>query len=218
MRDKKKVALLVALTVLIMPMTASAQWSVGGVNVYAIHQSLGLGLSGIDYNETTHIYRARMHYVPNRTSINIGLGILEAIFAINSLPGGFKAYMIINDESLEVQDQLVNFSIRAVQWEHYNGTITDAYYAYAYLYLFENRSVTNPAQMEPFYKDLAVIPYDSSMVLAEESTLAESYVRQNVYCDYDMSQGQVNWVVVAVIAGGVGAFIFVLALLWSRKK
>ena len=213
----KKIALFILLTLLVMPTAANAQWSIKGVNVYAIHQSLGLGLGGMDYNETSHVFRLKMHYVPNRTATNIGLGLLEVIFAFDSHPTAINAYMIINNETLQVQDQLVNATIRSVDWEMPNGTIVNAHYAYAYFYLFENQSVTNPAPMTPFYQDLSIIPHESSVVLAENSVPASDFVGKDVYCDYDFGQEGTDLPVV-LVAVGVVAFILVLVVVWTRKR
>lgn len=218
MQAKKKIALLIALTMLLLPITANAQAGWVARNIYAINQNIGFGMS-IDYNETSNVLKVLL--VNNdMAEQNIGLAILEVVFGVNSIPSNLDAYLLINGETVKYQNQLINWSIDPVTWTLPDDNTVDAYYAYAYIYLFTNQSIINEVPQRPYFEANLKgqnMPQDQwTDMTALSNVIASSGGR--VYVDYSFEgDSGIDWPVIGIV--GVGIIILVLVVfVWRRKR
>lgn len=210
----KKIALLIAFAIMMMPVTANAQTDWVARNIYALNQNIGYGMS-IDYNETSNNLKVLLVHNGMATQ-NIGLAILEVVFGVNSIPSNINAYLIVDDEPLEYQDQLINWSITPVTWTFPNSTEISAYYAYAYVWLFLNQSITNETAQRPFYEDtLTGASYNSDSSVALASYVITSNT-DPVYVDYQINNIN-NWPAVAAIVIGASVVLLVIVLVILRR-
>lgn len=229
---KKRTALLVLLVVLTLPTISSAQENWVAENIYALNTNLGVGL-GIDYNMTSRILQVVLLYTPpemiygpdtNVTFNNVGLAILEIVFGHQSIPTDIKAYIQIGDSD-RWQDQLINWSIAPVTWTFPNMTEVSAYYAYAYIYLFENQSIYSPTPQRPYFEnDLLglIAPSGSAYVLSSSSdTVLASAADALVHVDCTFDTDTDMTLIIGITVVMIVAVIFVIygqgkEFNWSR--
>ena len=219
-KTNKLVALLVVATMLMLPATVNAQTDWVARNIYAFNQNIGYGMS-IDYNTTTNELRVLLVNNGMATE-NIGLAILEVVFGVKSIPNKIDAYLVIDNETVpKYQNQLINWSISPVTWTFPNETEVPAYYAYAYIYLFENKSITNETTQRPWFEEnvfnAELFTQDDSKYALSENNYIVASEENPVYVDYSF-EGIATPEILVIGGVVVVAVVAVVAIVWYKRR
>ncbi|MFW9968192.1 MAG: hypothetical protein ACFFEA_13640 [Candidatus Thorarchaeota archaeon] len=137
---KKKVALLLIVALMAMPVTVSAQedwsWSSVDVKQMAIYNVM---LRGMDFNESARILRINL--IPKVNPWNYGLGLIIMKFNATTVPTNFSAYVTFPDNTtVPAISLLKNFTIENGEYLHHSGYIMNVRFLKLYFYQFLNHS------------------------------------------------------------------------------
>lgn len=210
--------LVITMMVITLPMFSSAQdWAAR--NIYTLNISPGVGI-GVDYNETGNVLKVLLNadYARLKVTTNVGLAILEVVFGNESVPNKIDAYLLIDDKTVEYQNQLINWSITNTTWTFFNGSTIKAFYVYAYIYMFANQSITDETYQRPYFEQrLTPMAFND-----EKSTQVVTESGSPVYVDYVFDETTVNPPVMildlsGVVLFGVGVIVGVIVI-WTFKK
>lgn len=153
-KNLKIILLALILTTIFMatPVQADDPYVIHGIDIYRWHVRNAVN-TGLDYDPESHILKARVIPRPRaETPENYGLALVAFLFNISSVPNNFRAYMIIDNETVDVIDQLVNYTIvQDLTYTKNEGSDEErevpATYFEAFIYLFENHSVVDEEPM-----------------------------------------------------------------------
>jgi hypothetical protein len=141
---KKRTFVLVLITMLcILPLSTTAdEWTIGSWDIWnhrAVNTSYAIG-----WNDTTSSLLFRL-YPDIDPTYNIGLAIFEVFLPRNQSINYVSAYKDLDGQP--ILDMLKNYSIIPTQYDRQyqngSGILEDAWYVNAYIYTFDNHSITN---------------------------------------------------------------------------
>lgn len=240
----KKVALLLIVALMAMPITVSAQngWTVTSVDLKQM-SIYNVILNGVDYNDTAKILRVSM--TPKVNPWNYGLGLVILKFNATTAPTGFTAYVMLPDNTtVPAVTLLKNFTIENGQYLHHSGWIQDVKYVSIYFYQFINHStgVETPfwtafsagwndsahASQWPNYdpnlpywdKFNRTYPTTPPMALAQDMALSQNYDDYRIVVDAQFPGGNENGGITWIygLIGGILTGFAVLVVYWCYQK
>jgi hypothetical protein len=137
--ERKGLTFILVLMFCMIPTSVRAdEWTVGSWNIWhfgAHNVSFAIG-----WNETDGALLFKLYEEPDRPH-NKGLALVEAIVPHNKTIDHISAYKQLPDGIL--LNMLKNYSIFSITFDRGTGIEEDAWYANAYVYLWENHSIVD---------------------------------------------------------------------------
>ena len=242
----KKIALLIMITLMVMPLSVTAQegWTITSVDIHQM-SIYNVMLHGIDYNDTAKILRISL--TPKVNEWNVGLGLVILKFNVSTVPSHFSAYVMLPDNTtVPAVTLLKNFTIENGQYLRHDGWIHDAKFVKLYFYQFVNHTQGPETQFwtafDAGWNDSAhasqwpnydpnnsywdkfntTYPTTPPMALAEETIISEDFdYRIIVDAQFPDATDPTNtneypWILGLGI--GLTAGVIVLVIVWMIKR